>query len=64
MAIFAYVGPDVILPMASVVAAAVGVVMTVGRAPFRYAAKTWRYLFKKMRSRGRDGVTRNSERVS
>ena len=39
MMIFAYVGPEVVLPMASVVAAAFGVVMMVGRAPFRLASR-------------------------
>ena len=36
---FAYVGPEVVLPMASVVAAAFGFVMMVGRAPFRIAGR-------------------------
>ena len=39
MMIFAYVGPEVVLPLASVVAAAFGFVMMVGRAPFRLAAR-------------------------
>jgi hypothetical protein len=48
--LFAYITPDVVLPVASVVAAVLGCVMMVGRAPFRLAAKTWRYLVKKIRS--------------
>ncbi len=39
MMILAYVGPEVVLPMASVVAAAFGFVMMVGRAPFRIAGR-------------------------
>jgi hypothetical protein len=39
MITFAYVGPEVFLPLASVVAAAFGFVMMVGRAPFRLAAR-------------------------
>ena len=37
--ILAYFSPDVVLPVASVFAAAVGFVMMVGRAPFRLAAR-------------------------
>ncbi len=37
--ILAYFSPDVVLPVASVLAAAVGFVMMVGRAPFRFAAR-------------------------
>jgi hypothetical protein len=38
-ALFAYVGPEVALPVASVVASLIGFVMVVGRAPFRFAAR-------------------------
>ena len=48
--LLAYVSPDVVLPVASVVAAAMGVVMMIGRAPFRLAAKAWRIVVKKFRS--------------
>jgi hypothetical protein len=48
--LFAYISPEVALPIASVGAAALGFVMMVGRAPFRLAAKTWRYLVKKIHS--------------
>jgi len=37
--IFAYIAPDVVLPMASVVAAGFGFIMMVGRAPFRIAGR-------------------------
>jgi hypothetical protein len=37
--LFAYFGPEVVLPVASVVAGAIGFVMMVGRAPFRFAAR-------------------------
>jgi hypothetical protein len=47
---FAYISPDTVLPVASVVAAALGFVMMVGRAPFRLAARTWRYLVERLRS--------------
>ncbi len=39
MMVLAYVGPEVVLPMASVVAAAFGFVMIVGRAPFRLTGR-------------------------
>jgi hypothetical protein len=48
--LFAYISPDVVMPVASVVAAALGFVLMVGRAPFRLAARTWRRLVKKIRS--------------
>jgi hypothetical protein len=48
--LFAYISPDVVLPVASVAAAALGCVMMIGRLPFRLAAKTWRYLVKKIHS--------------
>ena len=35
----AYFAPDVVLPVASVFTAAVGFIMMVGRAPFRFAAR-------------------------
>jgi hypothetical protein len=37
--IFAYFSPEVALPVASALAAAVGFLMMVGRAPFRFAAR-------------------------
>ena len=39
---FAYVGPDVALPLASVLAGVIGFIMMVGRAPFRFAARGFR----------------------
>jgi hypothetical protein len=35
--IFAYFAPEVVLPVASAVAAVVGFILLVGRAPFRFA---------------------------
>jgi hypothetical protein len=40
--LFAYFSPEVVLPVASVLAAVSGFVMMVGRAPFRYAARGFR----------------------
>ncbi len=40
--LFAYFAPEVVLPIASVFAAAFGFVVMVGRAPFRYAARWFR----------------------
>jgi hypothetical protein len=37
--LFAYFTPEVVLPVASLVASVVGFVMMVGRAPFRLAAR-------------------------
>ncbi len=43
-ATFAYMTPEVMLPVASALAAAVGFLLLVGRAPFRLAARSFRYL--------------------
>jgi hypothetical protein len=40
--IFAYFSPDLALPVASVVAASIGFIMMVGRAPCRFVARTFR----------------------
>jgi hypothetical protein len=40
--VFAYFSPDVALPVASVLAAAVGFIMMVGRAPYRVVARIFR----------------------
>lgn len=40
--IIAYVGPEVALPVVSALAGVVGFLLTVGRAPFRLAAKGFR----------------------
>jgi hypothetical protein len=40
--VFAYFAPEVALPVASAVAAALGFLMMVGRAPFRFAARAFR----------------------
>lgn len=45
--LFAYVGPEVVLPVASAAAAVLGVLMMIGRAPLRLAARAWRYLVQR-----------------
>ena len=60
MMIFAYVGPEVVLPLASVVAAAFGFVMMVGRAPFRLASR-W---LRAARSVGRKEVAGPGRRAN
>lgn len=47
--LFAYISPDVAMPVASVVAAVVGVIGMIGLAPFRFVARRWRSLRKKIR---------------
>ena len=42
MTILAYFGPETVLPLATVVSAAVGFVLMVGKAPFHAAARVWR----------------------
>jgi hypothetical protein len=48
--IFAYIAPEVVFPVASVLAGIVGFIMMVGRAPFRFAAKGYRSLAQGVRS--------------
>ena len=50
--ILAYVGPEVVLPLASAVAGVVGFLLMLGRAPFRLAAKGFRKVARGMRSIG------------
>jgi hypothetical protein len=40
--IFAYIGPEVALPVASLLTAVLGFVLMVGRAPLRFAARVFR----------------------
>jgi hypothetical protein len=40
--LFAYFGPEVTLPVASVLAGALGFIMMVGRAPFRFIGRLFR----------------------
>ena len=47
--IFAYFSPEMTLPLASVLTAALGFIMLVGRTPFRLAAKGWRFLVGKLK---------------
>jgi hypothetical protein len=51
--LFAYIGPDVTLPLMSMLAAVFGFIMMVGRAPIRYAAKVLRRAKNWMRSLGK-----------
>lgn len=53
--LFGYIGPEVVLPMASALAGVVGFVLMVGRAPFRFAAKVLRSLAKGARSVAKGG---------
>lgn len=43
--IFAYLGPETLLPMTSVLAAAAGVVLMFGRNSFRFVARVLRALW-------------------
>ena len=58
--ILAYFTPEVVLPIASVVTAAVGFIMMVGRAPFRFAARAWRSGFRGLR---KSGARSNPDRI-
>jgi len=57
---FAYVGPEVALPVASVVASVVGFVMIVGRAPIRFAKNTARATWRGLRSIGKKADLRET----
>jgi hypothetical protein len=46
--IFAYFSPEMTLPLATFLTAIVGFITLVGRAPFRLAARGWRYLAEKL----------------
>ena len=45
--VFAYVGPETLVPLTSVVAGAVGAIMIFGRGSWRFAAKVLRRLTSK-----------------
>jgi hypothetical protein len=51
MAIFAYLGPETMLPMTSAVAGVAGVVMLFGRGSFRWASEKVRGLASRIRRR-------------
>ena len=40
--IFAYFAPEIVLPAASAIVAGFGFIMMVGRAPFRFVARSFR----------------------
>jgi hypothetical protein len=48
--IFAYFAPELTLPLASALAATVGFIMLVGRAPLRIAARGLRFVARPFRS--------------
>ncbi len=48
--VFAYLGPETMLPMTSVVAGAIGVVMMFGRGSVRWIAATFRRLVPKAKT--------------
>jgi hypothetical protein len=50
--IFAYFSPEVTLPLATALAACVGFILLVGRAPLRVAAKAFRYATTPFRRAG------------
>lgn len=45
--LFAYFGPETVLPLASILATVFGVVMMFGRASFRFALAPFKWLMKK-----------------
>jgi hypothetical protein len=47
MTVFAYLGPETLLPLMSVLAAAGGALLALGRKPIQWASSLYRYLFKK-----------------
>jgi hypothetical protein len=51
--LFAYFSPDVTLPIASILVAAGGFIMMVGKAPFRFAAKGIRAVIRAMKGGGK-----------
>jgi hypothetical protein len=53
MSVFAYLGPETMLPMTSIVAAVIGVVMLSGRATLRMASGMMRGIIGKARTRSR-----------
>lgn len=51
--ILAYVGPEVILPVASVLASVIGFLLMVGRAPFRFVGRAFRAAVRGVRPAGK-----------
>ena len=51
--LFAYIGPDVAMPVATVLASVFGFALMVGRAPFRFAARGLRSIARGVRSIGK-----------
>jgi hypothetical protein len=54
MMILAYFSPEVVLPLTSVVAAVFGVIVMIGGAPFRFAARAFRAAFGKKEERPKE----------
>jgi hypothetical protein len=48
--IFAYIAPEVVLPVASVLAGIMGFLMMVGRAPIRFTVRSCRWVVRGVRS--------------
>jgi hypothetical protein len=55
--LFAYISPDVVLPVASALAAVMGFLLMIGRAPFRLAARGFRSAARGVRSLAKPFVT-------
>jgi hypothetical protein len=51
--LFAYFGPEVTLPVASILVAAGGFIMMIGRAPFRFAARVIRSAIRGLKRVGK-----------
>ena len=56
MVIFAYLGPETVLPMTSAVAGLVGVVMLFGRSSLRWAKRTFQRFGLMRKSRPKPGA--------
>ncbi len=54
--LFAYFGPETVLPLASVVATAVGVVLMFGRMTFRLALAPFKWVGRSRRDSGRNSA--------
>jgi hypothetical protein len=64
--ILAYFSPEVVLPVASVLAAVMGFIMMVGRAPIRFVARGFRTAARsvtRLSDRSSTGTTASEERA-
>jgi hypothetical protein len=46
--IIGYLGPEIIMPLASILAAAIGFILLVWRSGFRFIKKSWKWLHHKI----------------